>query len=337
MSELKFPLFLLTISLFFLTGCERNPLDIDSSKVTIDLPYYNLDSAFVKSDKSDLLMLNKQLSEEMQDAYFYVLGRCLRINAPDDSIVVDAINNFRTDPYIADLEKRIEARFYPVGKRHQKIVSAFKNLKFHFPGMRLPKKVVYANCLFESSAFSTENEIVMGLERYLGEKEPLIQKLPPDVFFNWIKQGMDERYMERDAVCSWLVANHVPEVDGNLAESIVYWGKVIYLTQSAFPKEKASLSLRYSEDDFKWAEENELAFWNYLKNEKLLFKINERDKANFLSPAPFTIGLPEKGPDRLGQFLGWKMVRNYMQKNDVSLPTLLATPYNQILQSYEIE
>ena len=69
----------------------------------------------------------------------------------------------------------------------------------------------------------------------------------------------------------------------------------------------------------------------------MLFKNNEVDKVNLLNEAPFTIGLPDKSPDRLGQFLGWKIVQKYMSKNNISLKELIKIPYNTILQEYEIE
>ena len=51
---------------------------------------------------------------------------------------------------------------------------------------------------------------------------------------------------------------------------------------------------------------------------------------------PFTPGLPEKGPDRLGQFLGWRMVQQYMENNsDLTLEELKEVGYNTILQAYE--
>ncbi|MGJ8661893.1 MAG: hypothetical protein ACSHXL_07635, partial [Bacteroidota bacterium] len=89
--------------------------------------------------------------------------------------------------------------------------------------------------------------------------------------------------------------------------------------------------------DLKWAKENEFSFWSYLVKEKMLFRINETESINMLSPGPFTVGLPEKGPDRLGQFLGWQIVRKYMEKNNVTLKQLQEIPYNKILQAYEID
>ena len=112
----------------------------------------------------------------------------------------------------------------------------------------------------------------------------------------------------------------------------------MYIVHACFPNKPYAYALRYSDENYKWAEENEFAFWEYLVKEELLFKNNLRDKTNFLNEGPYTLGLPEQGPDRLGQFLGFKMVLNYMANNkDLSLQELLALNYNTILQAYEID
>ena len=58
---------------------------------------------------------------------------------------------------------------------------------------------------------------------------------------------------------------------------------------------------------------------------------------NMLGEGPFTPGLPEKGPDRLGQYLGWQMVRAFNNDKEMKLSDLMKVPYNTILQAYEIK
>ena len=149
--------------------------------------------------------------------------------------------------------------------------------------------------------------------------------------------SLDERYLSRDALCSWIMTHIVEDVSGNLAEQMIRWGKVIYLTEAAFPEKDKSILLRYSEEGMKWALDQERDIWDYLVREKLLFKIDERFKINMLNEGPFTVGLPEKGPDRLGQFIGWRMVRKYMEIKRVSVEELINTPYTAILAEYEID
>ena len=57
-----------------------------------------------------------------------------------------------------------------------------------------------------------------------------------------------------------------------------------------------------------------------------------------INPGPTTSGLPEKAaPDRMGQFIGYRMVKNYVEESQLDLNVLVEVPYNDILQSYEIE
>ncbi|MBU2019347.1 MAG: hypothetical protein KJ941_06860 [Bacteroidetes bacterium] len=318
-------------------ACKSDPFKNDISNITHKLEIYNLDSVLIASDWNEILRINSALQIELGDAYGYVLGTCLNISSPSDTVVANSLKRFKSDPYISKLEKEIKKKFYPVREMNGALDSAFRRLKFHLPQAALPKRIVWANTLFNSSVFATETDLVVGMERYLGGKHPLVQQLPTDVFFEWIKEGMDVKYLHRDIITTWLMTHVVEETDGNLAEQMVRYGKILVLVEAAFPDLLKETILRYKKEDLEWANDHIFAFWDYLKNENLLFKNDERDKMNFLNPGPFTVGLPEKGPDRLGQFLGWRMVHSFLEKNEVSLATLMETPYTKILQEFEID
>lgn len=325
--------------LVFIIGfsCQRDPLDIDSTKIKLNIDYYNMDSVFRQAKGADLEAWNRRFKSEINEAYMYELGVGLRLQADDDSSILSNIAQFSADPFMQKFEKRIQEKFPKPYVKFESVQSGLRNLKYHFPEMKMPKAIVFVNSVFQSSAFATQNELVIGLERYLGKNDDLIQQLPPQVFYEWIKEGMEERYLERDALSNWILTHLVEMKEGNLAENMVNWGKVLYFTEAAYPSLPKADIIRYTEADLKWAQENEASFWKYLVKEKMLFRINEDESINMLAPGPFTPGLPEKGPDRLGQYLGWKMVQNYMEENDISLKQLLKTPYNKILQAYEID
>ncbi|MFA7273300.1 MAG: hypothetical protein WC044_05490 [Crocinitomicaceae bacterium] len=312
-------------------------MKIDSSNIQLDVDYYNMDSTFIRSNGVELAKWNAHYKENIPEAYEFELGMGLQLQNPDDTSVLRNIALFAKDPFMVKYEEEIAKKFPSPIQFHQEIVLGLRNVKFHLVESKIPTAIVFANTCFQSSAFSTQNEIVIGLERYLGPTNPLIQQLPAEVFFQWIKEGMDEKYLSRDAVCSWIMSNVVELKEGTLAENMINWGKVIYFTQAAFPEKPEEIIIRYSAEDLKWAKENEFSLWDYLVKEKMLFRVNETESINMLAPGPFTVGLPEKGPDRLGQFLGWQMVRKYMEKNEVTLQQLQKTPYNKILQAYEID
>jgi hypothetical protein len=267
----------------------------------------------------------------------YQLGHCLGIGKLTDSGTIERIKLFVNDEYVNRLEKQIQKKFSNLENRKAKLHDGFLYLNHHFPQGKIPKNIIFMNSFFASNVFCTENEIGVGLERYLGPNVKEIQALPSQEFFPWIKNSMLDKYLERDVLTAWIMTHYVPEKKTNTAEAIVNWGKIIYLTEAAFPMENKEIILRYSKKDFDWAMKNEYAFWKYLVDEKLLFTDNEKMQANILKEAPFTIGLPEKGPDRLGQFLGWRIIHSYMmQFPKTSLEELIKLPYNTILQEYEV-
>ena len=193
------------------------------------------------------------------------------------------------------------------------------------------------NKLF-SNIHCSDTSVSVGLEQYISAETKLIKEIPNNQLYEWQKQRMNFKFLERDILLQWLQVHLFEGKDGKLAEHIVQAGKILYVLNATLPDAEKELILRYNEDQMKWAEENEEMTWNYLVKEQLLFKNNDRDKANFLNEGPQTIGLPEASPDRMGQFLGFQMVFGYMTKNKaVSLPELLKIDYNKILQTYEID
>ena len=325
-------------SLLFLvlTSCTSDPLDIDVSKVKVKHGYVDLDSLIYLS--------NSQLITELKKVNFgeilsYELEHCIGIGPLNDTSTLQSLELFIEDPYINRVERRIDKKLRPfITDYKNDIDDAFRHLNYYFPQGKMPKNIYFMNSLYASSVFCTENEIGVGLERYLGEKTDVIEELPTQEFFQWMKEGMNKDFLVRDVLTTWIFTHYFQEADGTLVEQMIHWGKVFYLLEACLPNNQKHVLLRYTKSDYDWAIKNEYQAWKYLVSQELVFSKNERDISNFLNEGPFTVGLPEKGPDRMGQYLGWKIVHSFMEQNEnISLKQLLKTPYNQILQSYKID
>ena len=326
-----------TSILLFATACSHDPFDVNTEGVSVPLKHTNLDSLIGTADSTQIVAVLMEQRVRTPDIVDYQLGYCFKVGSVMDPAMVGNLEAYRNNGYIKRLEKRISEKFPKLSERTQKMTDAFVKLKAHLPNAKFPREIVYINSSFQSSAFCTENEIAIGLERYLGAKTDVIAELPTQDFFPWIKEKMDPQYLERDAVAAWIMTHLVDEKEGvNNIEAMIHWGKIIYLTEAAFPDMPKNWIIRYKESEYNWAIENERAFWDYLVDQKLLFGTSERTQANLLNDGPFTTGLPEKGPDRLGQFLGWRIIQSYMEQYDVTLQELMAKSYTELLQEYEI-
>lgn len=324
------------IFFFLLASCTSNPFDVDVSNVSVHHEYVDLDSLIVTSNES---LINEMKKYNSSEILTYELEYCLGIGALNDSSTSISLKRFIQDPYIARVEKIINKDIRPSLQDYKsEINDGFRHLKFYFPKGKLPNKVFFINSLYVNSVFCSENEVGIGLERYLGENTDVIQELPTQEFFQWMKEGMNQDFLVRDVLTTWIFTHYFQPSEGTLVEQMIHWGKVFYLLEACLPDQPKHVIIRYTKTDYDWALKNEYQAWKYLVSQELVFSKNERDISNFLNEGPFTVGLPEKGPDRIGQYLGWKIVHSYMEQNEnISLKQLLNTPYNQILQSYKID
>ncbi|WP_343634342.1 hypothetical protein [Fluviicola sp.] len=330
-------LFLAAFALFTIQSCSDNLLDTDISASKYQLESVHLDSILTHTPEQQLGTEIFELSQKFPELIDYQFYYCYKTGLPKDTAFQANWFEFTHNPYYKRLSKRISEKFPNTAASKKIIEDGFKRIQVHLPKAKLPETIVFMNSFFSSSMYCTKNEIGVGLERYLGAKTDVIKELPGDVFYEWIKEAMEPQYLERDAICAW-VLTHIcePGKDVNNIEAIIQWGKILYVTKAALPEQEEHILLRYNTADYEWALKNERNFWEYLVKQNMLFAKSETDQAAFLQEAPFTSGLPQKGPDRLGQFLGYRIVASYMEQYDVTLQQLLDKPYNEILSEYEI-
>ncbi|MFM7668485.1 MAG: hypothetical protein ACKO7D_09920 [Bacteroidota bacterium] len=330
--------FLAIVSTILCSSCMNDPLDVDSSDIKISLNFINADSMLYQSTDSRRILLNRNFKQSFPDLYLFTFEKGLKIRTSVDSTYANQLATFYKDQYVKELEKEIEISFKLLSPEKKEMVDAMKYLRYHFPKMKTPKNIVFFNSLFSYNTLATNTDIGIGLEWYLGSENKLIKKSSIQGLYDYMKTGMDRKYLVRDVVYQWVYAQVQAPTDAKFAEDMVSWGKLLYCIEAALPDKEKSIILRYSSEKFKWAEENEKRIWKYFVEQKLLFKNDELLKLGYFNEAPYTKGLPKESPDRLGQYIGWKMVRKYMDENpDLALEKLVKVPFAQIMQAYKID
>jgi len=325
---------ILLLSVLFY-GCTSNPLDVNISEKEISIAYINVDKQLFDKPVEEVKSKVKTLSQQLGDLFLYELSQNIRRDVDDSSY--QAVFSFYNSDYISDLEEE-KAKLFEELPQHQKEMNkAFAYLSYHFGDTILPKNIFYINKLFSQVTCSEEN-IAVGLENYISPESSVITAIPNEELYQWQRDSMDIYYLERDVLLNWIQVQLFNELDGKFAEHIIQAGKILYILNAAFPKADEAYILRYNEEQYNWAKQNETPVWNFLVEHQMLFKTDIRDRTNFLNEGPTTVGLAEDSPDRIGQFLGYRIVKGYMSKNKaLSLQQLIETKYNTILQTYEIQ
>jgi hypothetical protein len=332
----RFVTLLFGLVIFIFASCSSNTYEVNVDEVPLNVEFVNLDSLAFHANWSQRDALFMDLKKKDEELFNFAFSFALEIPLTSDTAFRNGINRFYGNPYISALEQKLATKSKWRKESSTSILNGFKRLSFFIPAWKKPETVYYINSRFAASAYCTNKSVAIGQERYLGPGDKLIQELPSNQFYGWIKEAMQPNYVASDALLVWISSHGIEETSENFSSEMIRWGKMLFLTHICLPDVPESDVLRYSKKDFNWAVASEKSFWEYLVDEELLFKTDEETRMNFLHEGPFTTGLPQDSPDRMGRFMGYMIVKQYMENNDVSPKELMNTPYNKILQKYQV-
>ena len=91
----------------------------------------------------------------------------------------------------------------------------------------------------------------------------------------------------------------------------------------------------YTPEQYEWAMANETDIWTYFVENKLLFDTDSKLLSRFINPAPFSkfyLEFDNDSPPRLGRYIGWQIVKSYMERNNVPLQMLPGKTNDEIFK-----
>lgn len=93
--------------------------------------------------------------------------------------------------------------------------------------------------------------------------------------------------------------------------------------------EDASLAeaLAYSDDELEWLKANESKIWEYIVNHGDLYSISPTVIKKYIAPSPGIRMGSVDVPQRVGRYIGYRIVESYLKKSDVQLETLLSPDF----------
>ena len=172
---------------------------------------------------------------------------------------------------------------------------------------------------------------------YLGKEHQIIKRIPNSSLPQYIKNKMDRDYLVSDAMKIFLLKTHYKDIGQDFLSTIVSMGKIMYLLEATMPNTENWKLMTYTKEELNWCEANEEQLWAFIIEKDMLFSTNQETINNFIDEGPFTKGLPNGAPARVGIWIGWQMVRDYMNNNEkISLQEMLnEEDAKQILKHYK--
>lgn len=292
-----------------------------NSKLHVDVSKINIKDIKVKRYGKDLFAVDpdniKQGLDALSVEYYFFLGGNL-----DDTLNLIQIKSYITDPYLIEIYSASINKYPELQELNESLTAAFRHLKYYFPEQQIPTVYTYISGLeYEHPVRLIDTVMIIALDMYLGKDAKFYKQIGLPLYKTNYLTG---DYITPD--CMKEIAKDKVSFDVSnktLLEQIIYNGKLLYIIDAMVPYLPDEKKIKYTIDQLKWCQLNEANVWSFFIDQQLLYSKDLTEISKFLNDGPFTTGLSKESPPRTGHWIGWQIVRAYMNNNDLSLTDLI--------------
>jgi len=318
--------------LFLSASCGSDPLDVDTSSVTVDpVKVQRLDEDFFNLDTSRLVSGVSDIRKKYGIITDCFLNNVICYTSPDSADCYYTLATFLTDHSMTGTWEACTTKFADgFAFLEADLTTAYTYFLAHFPDRRLPKGVFMMVSGFNYNYISCEGYYAIGMDWFLGKDNIYYQGL------NWPmyqRRKMEPEYMSAGFVRSWML-NEFPfnSEKNDVINRIVYEGKIIYLQKALLRETPDTIITGFSQVQLDWCEANEAEMWAKMIEDNTVYSENEEDLNHLTVDAPFTPGFPKESPGRAGVWLGMRIVEAYMDRfPETTLEELMEMSDGQLL------
>lgn len=303
---MRFPLLLLSVFWIIISCNKDSKLNSEAEAIEVNLNVERFDLEFAEASPRDLTSLKEKFPK-------------LFSGQVPDSLWISKMES--------DLQKEINAEvkegFPDFEEETSRLEHFFKYVKYYFPDYKIPKVFTLAEEVnYRQKLVLTEDELLISLDNYLGSDHKFYKG-----FADYIAFQQDKSFLVSDVAEAFAKQKLSSKRSRTFLSDMIYHGKILYLKDLLMPFEADASKIYYSEDQLKWAKENETEIWSFFVERNLIYSTDNRLEDRFINLSPYSkfyLELDNESSPRIGQYIGWQILRAYCDKNpNTSLKDLL--------------
>ena len=229
-----------------------------------------------------------------------------------------------TDTIQLELNEEVAEEFDDLDDIKQDLHSLFQHIKYYFPNTEIPEIITLTSDVdYRNKVVWADGLLLISLDTYLGKDHHFYLGIQ-----EYLKKNFERNQILPDVAAAF-GEKVVPRPESRtFLAHMIYYGKILYLKDRLIPFKPDAQKIGYTEEEYEWAQANEEQVWRYFVDKELLFETDSQLQTRFLFPAPFSkfyLQLDSESPAQLGQYIGWQIVRQYMERNEVGLEEMIRT------------
>ncbi len=300
-------------------SCDENPLKVD-----VKAPEEPIK---IKRFDQDVFKINRENVDKEKYNLAKNYPMFFQVDDNDPRLIMELLDYIEA-PLDQELHTEIEKKYKDLSLLEEQLTGGFSYYQHYFPKEKIPTIYSYVSSLlaFEKPVIweDSANFVILCLDMYLGQAfKPYYMQ--PLSLYQYQTYKMQEKFIAVDVFQAAARAKYENlEYEGKtMIEKMISVGKVQYFVNAMLPSLDDSTRLKYTAKQMEWAKNSELGVWRFFVDSKYLHSEDYVVFKKYLEDGPFFRAEEPDSPGRIGEFIGYKIVKSYMKNNEVSLDELM--------------
>ena len=232
--------------------------------------------------------------------------------------------------------KQTSTQFASIKTEEAAIKQGLKYVKYYFPDYKLPTKLItFIGPINSFGNIITIDALAIGLQMYLGKNDPIyVSEEGQSLYPTYVSRRFEPSYMATNCMKN-ILDDMFPLQDAGapLCEQMVEAGKRLYFLKQVQPNVPDSIVTGYTAAQLEGCYKSEKDIWSFFVQNNLLYQKDPSFIGDYMMDGPNTAVFGDASPGFIGQFVGYRIVEAWLQKNKaLTLDKVMRTPAKIIFE-----
>ena len=202
------------------------------------------------------------------------------------------------------------------------VEDVMRHVIYYFPEFKpTPVVTVLSDVNYRQKVIPTASQLIISIDTYLGKDHELYTGIN-----KYQRENLNREQLPVDVAQAYARLFVKPSMDRALLDHMIYHGKLHYVQELFAPKATGDQLFNYSPEKYVFTVENESQMWRYFIENEMLYDTDSKLLSRFILPAPFSkfyLEVDQQTPGGVGRYIGYRMVKSFMENNQVELETMI--------------
>ncbi len=336
-------LYTVIIVFFSFAACTSDKKIPNVSNIEVNLEVQRFEQDFFAIDTNNvsagITMLQQKYPIFLPDFIQHILGLSLTDEGGrSDTAIRMFLRDYRL---VKDTASKIFSDFTRI---ENEVKKGLQFTKYYFPSYHAPEKLItfigpldaiFQTTMGKTGDVITQDALAVGLQLHLGKNASLYQsQVAQSLFPQYVSRKFESAYIAVNCIKNIIDDIFPPKAtDKTLLDLAIDKGKRLYVLDKLLPFTADTLKIGYTEAQLKGCYTNEGLIWSFLIQNNLIYNSDPLLIQSYVEEGPLTQELGEGSPGNISLFIGWQIIKKYMEKfPDTTIDELLQLDARQILR-----